>query len=498
MERLEYDGIWKLPEYEDVELYGKLIVNDDITLEVIGDIPFELQDKKIDIIHGFTTNGKYITLINNFNKNTKLNYPGIDSYKYSARYLFIGKKINSIDELNIKSITSRYTNLEEWIGIYGFNFKMQKHKNFDINLNYKIPNKISYELDDFNLDINFMARQSGNLKDNYSISQYSNITFFDIEDSSFNSCMNIVNDFSNFISLCVGKNVKFYDVSIKDMDDEIIKVYTRVYKSKLINDSKMMNHEMFIPYNYIDEEFSTFLSRWYEKKDKLQPIISYLLEILINDSKMMNHEMFIPYNYIDEEFSTFLSRWYEKKDKLQPIISYLLEICDIKSYDSIAFIKAMQCLETFSRRMLTNCKDDEEYHNSRISYIISKIDNEEYKEWLTKKLEFSNEPTLGKRLNEILKETGFILNINEKRRKSIIKKLVDTRNYYTHFDESKKDKIMNGEELIWSIKYIVVLTKALLMIELGVSEEKIKERLCNVYSEKYVIDRFANTFEIIN
>ncbi len=451
MERLEYDGIWKLPEYEDVELYGKLIVNDDITLEVIGDIPFELQDKKIDIIHGFTTNGKYITLINNFNKNTKLNYPGIDSYKYSARYLFIGKKINSIDELNIKSITSRYTNLEEWIGIYGFNFKMQKHKNFDINLNYKIPNKISYELDDFNLDINFMARQSGNLKDNYSISQYSNITFFDIEDSSFNSCMNIVNDFSNFISLCVGKNVKFYDVSIKDMDDEIIKVYTRVYKSKLIN-----------------------------------------------DSKMMNHEMFIPYNYIDEEFSTFLSRWYEKKDKLQPIISYLLEICDIKSYDSIAFIKAMQCLETFSRRMLTNCKDDEEYHNSRISYIISKIDNEEYKEWLTKKLEFSNEPTLGKRLNEILKETGFILNINEKRRKSIIKKLVDTRNYYTHFDESKKDKIMNGEELIWSIKYIVVLTKALLMIELGVSEEKIKERLCNVYSEKYVIDRFANTFEIIN
>ena len=210
----------------------------------------------------------------------------------------------------------------------------------------------------------------------------------------------------------------------------------------------------------------------------------------------MEHEIFIPYKYIEGELGQCILQWYDIKDKLKPIINYFIDICDINYYEPITFIKAIQALETFSRRILVNCKDDENVHNKRVEYIISSINNQEYREWLEKRLEFSNEPSLSNRIAYILKETKFILNINEKRRKSLIKKLVDTRNYYTHFDESKKDKIMNGEEIIWSTNYIIILLKVLVMNELGIDREIIKRRISEGYRESQIINRFSEVFKI--
>ena len=62
--------------------------------------------------------------------------------------------------------------------------------------------------------------------------------------------------------------------------------------------------------------------------------------------------------------------------------------------------------------MRNNCKIDEDEHNSKIEYIISKIDNDEYKEWLIDRLRYSNEPSLSMRLKEIFKEVDFIISLN--------------------------------------------------------------------------------------
>ena len=67
---------------------------------------------------------------------------------------------------------------------------------------------------------------------------------------------------------------------------------------------------------------------------------------------------------------------------------------------------------------------------------------------------------------------GFLPREDEK-----VKKIVDTRNYYTHFDESKKDLIMTTEELIYISKYILVILKVLIMKELGLDEAFIELQL---------------------
>lgn len=127
--------------------------------------------------------------------------------------------------------------------------------------------------------------------------------------------------------------------------------------------------------------------------------------------------------------------------------------------------------------MRNNCKIDEDEHNKKIEYIISKIDDEEYKKWLIDRLKYSNEPSLAMRLKEIFKEVDFIISLNSGERKKIVKKIVDTRNYYTHFDESKKDLIMTTEELIYISKYILVILKVLIMKELGLDEAFIELQL---------------------
>lgn len=450
MSALEYEGIWKIPGYKDLELYGKLVIDDTIKLNIKGALPLSLENESINIIHGYTDNGKLITLVDSININSSINFHGTFRYTYKSKFVFIGKLFNNLDELNIYSISSRYTYLEEWINIYGFNAEFNKSENFEINLKYKLPNSIKYKLQSFDLDINFRAKTKGDLRDCFTINQSAFVTFSNIKNNLFDICIDNIIELSKFMTLCIGKNVKFYDVKIKDNRGNIIEFYTSSYKN---------NKEVEV-------------------------------------KKLMEHEIFIPYKYIEGELGQCILQWYDIKDKLKPIINYFIDICDINYYEPITFIKAIQALETFSRRILVNCKDDENVHNKRVEYIISSINNQEYREWLEKRLEFSNEPSLSNRIAYILKETKFILNINEKRRKSLIKKLVDTRNYYTHFDESKKDKIMNGEEIIWSTNYIIILLKVLVMNELGIDREIIKRRISEGYRESQIINRFSEVFKI--
>ena len=222
MSALEYEGIWKIPGYKDLELYGKLVIDDTIKLNIKGALPLSLENESINIIHGYTDNGKLITLVDSININSSINFHGTFRYTYKSKFVFIGKLFNNLDELNIYSISSRYTYLEEWINIYGFNAEFNKSENFEINLKYKLPNSIKYKLQSFDLDINFRAKTKGDLRDCFTINQSAFVTFSNIKNNLFDICIDNIIELSKFMTLCIGKNVKFYDVKIKDNRGNII------------------------------------------------------------------------------------------------------------------------------------------------------------------------------------------------------------------------------------------------------------------------------------
>lgn len=68
LEKIKLNGYWKLPEQADWQITGELTFSlvDGVKLNTIG--KFEGQEREAefqyDIIHGFSTDGKKISLIN--------------------------------------------------------------------------------------------------------------------------------------------------------------------------------------------------------------------------------------------------------------------------------------------------------------------------------------------------------------------------------------------------------------------------------------------------
>jgi len=88
---------------------------------------------------------------------------------------------------------------------------------------------------------------------------------------------------------------------------------------------------------------------------------------------------------------------------------------------------------------MKNYELPEEEHAKRLEEII-KAAPSQHKEWLKNKLAYSNEPSLRKRLKEIFNE---IRDVIPKEifpdEEYFIGKVVDTRNYLTHYDKRLKE-----------------------------------------------------------
>jgi hypothetical protein len=55
--------------------------------------------------------------------------------------------------------------------------------------------------------------------------------------------------------------------------------------------------------------------------------------------------------------------------------------------------------------------------------------------------------------------------------------LVDTRNYFTHYDESARGKVLKGEKLYWAIVRLEIFIIALLLDQLGFDQKIISSAL---------------------
>ncbi len=71
---------------------------------------------------------------------------------------------------------------------------------------------------------------------------------------------------------------------------------------------------------------------------------------------------------------------------------------------------------------------------------------DENKEWLSGRLRHGNELNLGKRIKSIVTPFKDLIG-NSKARNKLIRTIVDTRNYLTHYDESLKSQAAVGRDL---------------------------------------------------
>lgn len=111
-------------------------------------------------------------------------------------------------------------------------------------------------------------------------------------------------------------------------------------------------------------------------------------------------------------------------------------------------MNVVQALETFHARFFYNDKKSEYVKSVKRKFSDSKISEEIMNDLISGYQEKSKIIILASRINDLLFDnlSGIFVDYWP-RENNFTQRIVDSRNYYTHYDPSKEEKALKGEEL---------------------------------------------------
>jgi hypothetical protein len=450
MQEFEWNGIWWLPGNKDKHIAGTLKFHpvEGARLELTGTFrnlaglrSNDFYDD--DIILGEIF-GKIVTLYKCHECIFNINAPGFTGSTYSIEYIITGTHFAKKEEILFKSITVRTNYLEEWINLIGFRsaireqeIKGQKYRTLDVMYVHP-PSEPSYKTEKFDITIKFNLSAPWQITKKVTLEQSNSLKL------DFHEAVTVekVKDFTfyiqNFLSLATGTTI--YPLSITAAENRIDIIYP-VPLQKFDNQKQFPYSNVFFFFHDVSDNFGTYLCNWMDKmSDKIKP--SYELYFAVRQLPMYTNFQFL--------------------SLMQAIEAYHRKT---KDYEVIPKQKLKKIIKIFLRNL-----SDEEIQEK------FDINPEELKQKFRDNLNLSYQPTLKDRLEGIWHDYKFALELvfSEEGYKNFIKKVKNTRDYYTHYLETKKE-IIEKRDLATCIYLLLFILEVCFLSETGLTEERIRK-----------------------
>lgn len=403
-DKIEYKGYWFLPGKPDDKVAGVLtyIPKEKIELELIGGFSNSLEEiisdfKETEIIHGFTSDAKKITLVICFPSISKNSSSSFPITKYDCEYLIVDKHLNRFDDLSFNKATILFPQLTYWCYPDAINQEIHKRVEDGINsINISFEhyynsdeNTISKSQIDENTTLlikECVDHSSSNFLLTPKIEQYTSLEIHKKEDSSIEDFLSNIYLFEQFLSMATLEVVECSKIVLRDRNIfQEIKGY-KYYKN--------------IELRYIQRS----------SQEKY--------------SQTKRHNYLFLYDTIKNQYDDIIKKWFAENDEIAPIRAHLIEsIKPIRIFSSIDFLIVIQALEGFCTRF-------------RKKELSKRSKDKPEKEF----------GTLGNMICLLKSEFSPISKINKD---SIDpKEVVDSRHYYSHFmEKTKKKNTLDGVEL---------------------------------------------------
>lgn len=463
MELLEHIGFWWLPSNPENQVPGilKSSDKDGIRLELLGSfgtVKQLLEDSSYEIILGFTKEGKLLTLVEAVTLNSTLPCPGISSQKYRVSLAFLGVHFNKSEEIKFFKLEVEYTYLSAWVYSECPNFIKGYHqqysedqKTFDLETVHRnnpvleaktTRGKILIKLDISWHNKNFLEstqRKFAQIK----------IDFLDKELTVSECCLDYLYPLQNLLTLATNEN-----------------------------------------------NFITKLTAFSRNGDKQSTILEssevpiQIISPIISQEKRKEYssaQMLFVLKDIETEFALYIQKWLN-------INAEIKHICDLYfgteyaefMYSEQRFLSTIQALESYHRVKFGNAQTSIEAHKNRLQEIYNQVPSQHI-DWLQNKLHFSNEPSLKDRMKELFNKHKKVIEPFIKDTNKFFIRVGNTRNYFTHYDESLKDKFATEEELFRLTQILSFLLKSCLLNELGCTFERCAELISKGSQYQYTI-----------
>ncbi|MBA7477682.1 hypothetical protein ES707_13096 [subsurface metagenome] len=389
------------------------------------------------VILGTSSNGKDISLHGCFLIQSQKSYPGFSISSYFAKTVFVGAHFHKTEDVRFRSMNVRFSHFDEWANLSGF--KIDHPKEEDVVIRYKRPNDIRVSISG-----NFIIAITTRVKfpvftlvqKKAGVEQQTIARIETVHESFIENFLSVTQHLQHFLCLAVREPVYVLNMEgeteankMTDMD-----YYPPIgifYKSPYISEApeSLLGWDMLFTYQDISADLEVLLGNWFEKADVLKPICGLYFGMLYN-----------PHLYLENQF-----------------------------------LSLVQAAEAFHERIyMGEYLPDSEYKALAFTPLVNAIPDvkQDLKESLVDRLSYGNKYSLRTRLKELLDECGRIVPQLLGNRKEFIKKVIDTRNYHTHYDQKLYKRAARGQDLVSLTKKLRILLEVCLVTQTGLDANK--------------------------
>lgn len=443
------EGFWWLPDNPDLRVAGVLAFNQNdgpvLTLTgtfspTIESLGSEMEDRPT--IHGITKDGKAVSLFNALqtSRSGGLGQTAVHEV-YKGHLLAVGFHFAAEDDpIFTKSYVS-FEDIEEWLGHRFFNLHSNgDSSNWSLDIDRSITRPLG-RIKEFSLSVG-SGFYTDSSTTSFTITANCYVKVAPDEPQSIDWHLTVASKIQSLASLCSGRHLPlrllFLDGPEIRYSREIARpVEVHVYASMIHPESqKTRKHEIpMVRATDFPDPADRLLQKWFDSYEELSSALYLFLTVL----------------------------------------------ADRAMFTNVRFSLAIQALEVFHRRNSPGrIISDEEHAALQVALIaaIPEGTSRPMQEKIKGVLSFSNEPSLRQRLRALLKEveeqfgeapTGYD--------KAFVSRLVDTRNYYTHYSPELEGKTLEGLDMHYAIRRIVLLLIALLLVRIGLPPATVREAI---------------------
>ncbi|KII01997.1 HEPN domain-containing protein [Klebsiella pneumoniae] len=440
-------GFFWLPDNEEVKIPGILSIKDGgkIELEIIGDFNDDfLSSNKIPRIIGHVEKDGLVTLDNCFYTRRKIAFGGISKSNIHAHKALCGAAWLPNKPVLFNTFSFEVDCLDEWVDISGINVE-HDWENKTAKISYNPPEKIIINLDNgMSLEICFAYTLPG--FPTHKEAKVTQRTYFKLgskELRTLDEYTAIAYKITNLMCFAMDGIISMKNVSATSL--AIFDVFS--------NDEKHIKH-----INIFYESIS-----YSEKAPTRNP-----------------HEMLFTYWTIKDSAQEVFNNWINAYEFLNPAFNlYFSTKLGAHKYLEGKFLALAQGLETYHRRTSNETLMTADAFESLVADILKSCPKENI-EWLQGRLKNGNEINLGKRLKRIIEPFKQYLGSSSERNK-ILRKIVDTRNYLTHYNKDLEVTYAKGKDLLLLCYKMEAIFNLHFLNVLGFTDEEIKKIVSNCY-----------------
>ncbi len=453
LDDFEAKGVWWLPQRPENKVEGDLRykAGDRITLELIGTLRQPNSRTLVtlepqEIILGVTESGDLCTLVDTFESRYNPAFLSeVSTSNFIVNRLYVGKHFASREQIRFHSMAVCMTYLKEWLGKSPIEVEgLASAGPRKIVLPYRSKEVFRTTVKDGDFTLSFHSRLGMSFAPLDEVS-CRHFTVFQIEpmDSHgyawYDECRRRC---EILFSLLVGEPV--FSTTIVGLGEEI-QIGDRVERERIAMFPVLRETKI--------------------KKD-VHPA-----------------EMPAPLSLIEDRIAGIIQTWFSKASALDPVYTLTSAVLySTKIYLESEFLILMQALESFHRREYGGLYVSQEEYAGYYDQITRTLPTEmpqPLKDKLKNQLKYGNEWSLKRRILSLVDTLSedtrgkIAINIEE-----FVRRLVDTRNYLTHYDEDLKEKAIQGSEGLLKVnqKLRGLLTLILLRL-VGIQEEQCAPRL---------------------